>query len=163
MYVYFLVSPVYSRHVSLSDSRSDPRPTYVDFRILESLLEILVDRLVRDLADECQIGHSNLLLLRALKDSLPHSLRLGAIAATLALAGLISPPTRAFRYTLDISMSVWVAVGALACCCVHCARLRTMMKTPVWPVVSQSSAPPQHHGVDVLCACIPDYDAAIVV
>ena len=161
MYVYFLVSPVYIRRVSFSNSRSDPRPTYVNFRILESLLEILVDRLIRDLANECQIGHSNFLLLRALKDSLPHSLRLCAIAASLA--GLIFPPTRAFRDTLGIGMSVWVAVGALACCCVHCARRRTMVKTPVWPVESQSLAPPQNHGVNVLCAYIPDYDAAVVV
>ena len=43
------------------------RPTYVDFRILESFLQIVIYSLIRYLADECKIGDSDLLLLGALK------------------------------------------------------------------------------------------------
>lgn len=51
--------------------RSDSRPTYVDLRILKSLLQVVVDGFVRDLADEGEIRNSNFLLLSALKNGLP--------------------------------------------------------------------------------------------
>ena len=51
--------------------RSDARPTYVDFRIFKSLLQVVIDGFVRDLADEGEIRNSNFLLLSALKNGLP--------------------------------------------------------------------------------------------
>lgn len=46
------------------------RPTYVDLRILKALLQIVIDRLIRDLADQGEIRHSNLLLLGTLEHRL---------------------------------------------------------------------------------------------
>jgi hypothetical protein len=51
--------------------------SYVDFAILEALLQVVVDGLVGDLADQRQIRHAHLLLLGALEDGLGCELRLG--------------------------------------------------------------------------------------
>lgn len=50
--------------------------THVDFAILEALLQIVVDGLVRHLADECEIRDADFLLLGALEDGLLCELRL---------------------------------------------------------------------------------------
>jgi|SRR5690242_9388773 len=50
------------------------RVTHVDFAILEALLQVVVDGLVRDLADQRQIRDSHLLLLGRLEDSLGREL-----------------------------------------------------------------------------------------
>jgi hypothetical protein len=57
--------------------------TYVDFGILESLLQVVVDGFVRYLANQREIRDSNLLLLRALEDGLLRELRF--LAATAAI------------------------------------------------------------------------------
>jgi len=44
--------------------------TDIDLPICESLLQVLIDSLIRDLADQGKIRHANFLLLRAFKDSL---------------------------------------------------------------------------------------------
>ena len=51
--------------------RSDARPTYVDLRIFKSLLQVVIDSFIRDLADEGEIRNSNFLLFSALKNGLP--------------------------------------------------------------------------------------------
>ena len=56
---------------SASCFRSDARPTYVDLRVFKSLLQVVIDGFVRDLADEGEIRNSNFLLLSALKNGLP--------------------------------------------------------------------------------------------
>lgn len=43
---------------------------YIDFAILEPLLQVVVDGLVGDLADQGEVGNANLLLLGALEDGL---------------------------------------------------------------------------------------------
>ena len=45
-------------------------PAYIDFCILESFLQVIVDSFVRDLAQECKIRDAHFLLLSALKDGL---------------------------------------------------------------------------------------------
>ena len=44
--------------------------TYVYFRIFKSLLQIVIDRLIGDLAEKCEIRYPNLLLLSTLEYSL---------------------------------------------------------------------------------------------
>ena len=46
------------------------RTTHVYLRILEALLQIIIDSLVRDLADEREVGNAHLLLLGTLEDGL---------------------------------------------------------------------------------------------
>jgi hypothetical protein len=62
------------------------RSTHVDFALLEALLQILVDSLVRDLADQREIRHSDFLLLGGLEDGLLRELRLGLSCAGILLA-----------------------------------------------------------------------------
>ena len=53
--------------------------TYVDLPCLESFFKVVVDRLIRDLADESEIRDAHLFLFGALEYSLP-DLRLAASA-----------------------------------------------------------------------------------
>ena len=71
--------------------------TYVDFRILKPLLQIVVDRLIRDLADQGKIRDSHFLLLCTLENSLfdlglppsaPARRGLGATGVLLAAGAL---------------------------------------------------------------------------
>lgn len=55
--------------------------SYIDLGILEALLQIVVDSFIGDLTYEGKIRHSNLFLLRRLKNCLPH-LRLSPIAGS---------------------------------------------------------------------------------
>lgn len=50
------------------------RVTHVDFAILEALLQVVIDGLVRDLTDQRQIRDSHLLLLGRLEDGLGREL-----------------------------------------------------------------------------------------
>jgi hypothetical protein len=50
--------------------------THVDFAILEALLQILVDCLIRHFANQCQVRDSDFLLLGALENGLLCELRL---------------------------------------------------------------------------------------
>ena len=45
---------------------------YIDFRILESLLQIIIDCLVGDLANEREVGHADFSLLCGLESCLLH-------------------------------------------------------------------------------------------
>jgi hypothetical protein len=86
--------------------------TYINLSILKAKFEIVVDSLVRHLAQQREIRNTNLLLLCALKNSLLHlrlsfslspianiGLRLGAAEATTALV----TTTRTSRLTLEKS------------------------------------------------------------
>ena len=42
--------------------------TYVNFRVFEALLEIVVNSFIGDFAQECEVRYSHLFLLGALKD-----------------------------------------------------------------------------------------------
>lgn len=85
------------------------QPTYVDFRILEAFLQIVIDSLVRYLANECKIRDSDLLLLGALKGGLSN-LRLS--------------PSAAGRLRIA---SVLLAAGAL-CYCLSKPRISLFLK-----------------------------------
>lgn len=74
------------------------RSAYVDFRILEAFLQIVIYSLVRYLADECKIRDSDLFLLGALKGGL----------SNLGLS-----PSAAGRLRIA---SVFLAAGALCYC-----------------------------------------------
>jgi hypothetical protein len=68
--------------------------THVYLAILEALLQILVDSLVRDLANQREIRNSDFLLLGGLEDGLLRELRLG-----LSCGGILLAPC-ALRYGL---------------------------------------------------------------
>jgi hypothetical protein len=77
--------------------------THVDFAILKALLQVVVDGLVRDFADQCEIRDSDLLLLGALEDGLLCELRLGLPRAA---GGVLFAP-RALGNCLLRVWSVW--------------------------------------------------------
>ena len=86
--------------------RSDARPTYVDLRVFKSLLQVVIDGFVRDLADEGEIGNSNLFLLSALKDGLP-DLGLSTPSATcrLSTAGVLLAASALCDCLLKVAIS----------------------------------------------------------
>lgn len=75
------------------------KSTHVDFAILEALLQVVVDGLVRDLADQRQIRDSHLLLLGGLENSFGREL------------GLLLPRTSS---SAAGSSSIFLAPGALS-------------------------------------------------
>lgn len=82
--------------------------THVDFAILEALLQIVVDGLVGNLADQREIRDTDFLLLGRLKDGLLCELRLG-----LPTAGGLGPS------------GILLAPCALCyCLCASCQRLQ---------------------------------------
>ena len=77
--------------------------THVDFCILEPLLQVVIDSLVRYLADKSEIRDPNLFLLRALKHGfsdlgLPSSLPSTSLFGTWS----ILPPSSAFCDALKV-------------------------------------------------------------
>lgn len=100
---------VYSPSISINRAchRSVLLHTYVDLRVLESFLEVLIDCLVRDLAEQREVRHSDLLLLRTLEHSL---LNLGPPSITSArrlfrMTGILLP-SRTLGNRLLFRMSV---------------------------------------------------------
>jgi hypothetical protein len=81
-------------------------PTHVDLAIFEALLQILVDSLIRDLADQREIRDSDFLLLGGFEDGLLRELRLG-----LSCGGILLAPC-ALRYGLYTKL-VSTCKGAL--------------------------------------------------
>lgn len=71
---------------------------YVDLPMLEPLLQVVIYRFVRDLADECEVGHADFFLLGALEDGLAN-LWLGP-ASSLWLSGRILLTTGSFSDSL---------------------------------------------------------------
>jgi hypothetical protein len=90
------------------------RSTHVDLAILEALLQVVVDSLVGNLADQRQVRDAHFLLLGCLEDSLCCELGLLPRASSSAGGGRILLAPSAFRYrTLHrSSVSVWHVVVA---------------------------------------------------
>jgi hypothetical protein len=96
--------------------------THVYLAILEALFQIVVDGLVRDLANQCEIRHADFLLLGTLEDGL-----FGELRRRLApgFGGLLAPGA------LGLDLVDWVsacciaaAVGGIVPCCVHSSGIR---------------------------------------
>ena len=68
--------------------QSSTRRTYVDLRVLKSLLQIVIDSFVRYLADESEIRNSNFLLLGALKNGLSDLGLSPSATCRLSIAGV---------------------------------------------------------------------------
>lgn len=92
--------------------------THVDFAILEALLQVVVDGLVRDLADQRQIRDAHLLLLGGLEDGFCCELGLwlprtsSSCSASILLApGALS--YRLHRYSVSVCGIVAAGVGGL--------------------------------------------------
>lgn len=66
MYVYLM--PLVSHRTPTACMLS----TYIDLRILEALLQIFIDCLVRDFTDQGKVRHPDLFLLRAFEHSFSH-------------------------------------------------------------------------------------------
>lgn len=66
-------------------------PTYVDFGIFESHLQIVVDSLIGDLANERQVRYTDLLLLSALEYSLADLGLAPSAVRRLSIAGILFP------------------------------------------------------------------------
>lgn len=80
--------------------------THVYLAILEPLLQVVVDGLIGDLADQCQVRHTDLLLLGRLEDGLGCELGLGGCPrGGLAPNGLARCAVGFPLYTAQIS---WV-------------------------------------------------------
>jgi len=82
--------------------------TYINFCILETNLQIVVDSLIRDLADQCEIRNSHFLLFGALEDGLSDlglapcaAGRLG-IVRVLFSAGALGDCLLNGRFSLDV-------------------------------------------------------------
>lgn len=73
--------------------------SHIYLRILKSLLQVVVDRFVRDLADQCEIRYPHLLLLGGLEDGFLCELCLLAAAAGLfrATGILLAPGALCYR------------------------------------------------------------------
>lgn len=105
---------VYRPSISINSACHKPvlLHTYVDLRVLKSFLEVLVDGLVRDLAEQREVRHSNLLLLRALEHRL---LDLGPPSITSArrlfrITGILLP-SRTLGNRLLFRISVELALN----------------------------------------------------
>lgn len=105
---------------------------YVDLAILEALLQVVIDGLVGNLADQSKIRHSDLLLLGRLECRL---LDLGLAAGRLCGSRVLLS-SRAFGYGLQTQVSGWAQSGressyhlpwwalfngaAVSCSCIVC-------------------------------------------
>ena len=109
-----VVVPVIFRITLLQRGAGVGRSTHVDLAILEALLQIVVDSLVGNLADQRQVRDAHFLLLGCLEDSLCCELGLLPRASSSAGGGRILLAPSAFRYrTLHRSpVSVWHVVVA---------------------------------------------------
>lgn len=109
-----VVVPVIFRITLLQRGAGVGRSTHVDLAILEALLQIVVDSLVGNLADQRQVRDAHFLLLGCLEDSLCCELGLLPRASSSAGGGRILLAPSAFRYrTLHrSSVSVWHVVVA---------------------------------------------------
>jgi len=85
-------APLLSLFISLAPPDRMTRPaqdaTHIDLAILKALLQVVVDGLVGNLANEGKIRDSHLLLLGALESGLP-DLGLAAAAAGLCGSGIL--------------------------------------------------------------------------
>jgi hypothetical protein len=80
--------------------------THVYLAIFESLLQILVDGLVGDLADQGKIGDTNFLLLGRLEDGLGCELGLGLGASSGLARGAVGFPLHVQHVSLHSSLQV---------------------------------------------------------
>ena len=91
--------------------------THVDFAILEALLQVVIDGLVGDLANQCKIRDADFLLLSRLKDGLGCELLLlprtsGSGSASILLApGALS--YRLYKLTVSVCRVVVADKGGL--------------------------------------------------
>lgn len=80
-------------------------PTYVYFTIFKPLLQIVVDSLVRNLADKREIRNSNLFLLGAFEDGLPDLGLSPSTARRLGIAIVLLPTGALCDCLFDLSQS----------------------------------------------------------
>ena len=89
--------------------------THVDFAILEALLQVVVDGLVGDLADQRQIGDADFLLLGRLEDGLGCELLLLPRASSAGGASILLAPGalcyRLFKHSVSVCRAVAAGVG----------------------------------------------------
>lgn len=82
--------------------------THIYLRILESLLQVLIDRLVGDLADKRQIRHADLFLLVCLVERLlDRSASAATAAASTSSAILLSAGPAAYCGLHESLISIW--------------------------------------------------------
>ena len=87
--------------------RSDARPTYVDLRVFKSLLQVVIDGFVRDLADEGEIRNSNFLLLGALKNGLPDLGLSPSATCRLSIARVLLAASALCDCLLKVAISIY--------------------------------------------------------
>lgn len=106
MYVCALIS-IDSKSLSVSD----PRPTYVYLPILEPYLQVVIDSLIRDLADESEIRYSDLLLLGALEYSFPDLGLPPSTTPCLGRAAVLLPSCAFCNCLIKHQVSVFRSLG----------------------------------------------------
>ena len=87
--------------------QSEVRPTYIDLCIFESLLQVVIDGFVRNLADESEIRDSNFLLLSALENGLPDLGLPPSATCRLSIAGVFLAASALCDCLLKNTISVY--------------------------------------------------------
>ena len=91
--------------------------THVDFAILEALLQVVVDGLVRNLADQRQVRDADFLLLGRLEDGLGRELLLLPRASSAGSASILFAPGalryRLYKHSVSVCRAVVAGVGGL--------------------------------------------------
>ena len=112
-----VVVPVIFRMALLQRGAGVGRSTHVDLAILEALLEVVVDSLVGNLADQRQVRDADFLLLGRLEDGLGRELLLLPRASSAGSASILFAPGalryRLYKHSVSVCRAVVAGVGGL--------------------------------------------------